>query len=77
MMEKAFLVAWIGDKRLPAANNKTAAFAGRCFGWAYRRGDFARQGAGKARERVKINKNNGLVKRYYFTTSLTRFGGIE
>ncbi|SIT52809.1 hypothetical protein BQ8794_10179 [Mesorhizobium prunaredense] len=41
---KAFLVAWIDAERSPAANNKTAAFAGRCSVKAYRRGGASRQG---------------------------------
>jgi hypothetical protein len=38
---KAFLVAWLGGI---AANNKTAAFAGRCFEGAYRGGILFGQG---------------------------------
>jgi hypothetical protein len=64
-------------RHLLAANNKTAAFAGRCFVRAYRRGGTARQADQKALQRRNNSKNNGLGKRYYFTTSLFRFGGIE
>jgi hypothetical protein len=51
---KAFLVAWIGATRPHLANNKTAAFAGRCFEDVYRGGWRARQSTLIVKMKVKI-----------------------
>src|SRR5688572_12607452 len=57
---RRFLLLGLAARRLPAANNKTAAFAGRCFVWAYRGGAGARQGGRKVHRPIKPNINNGL-----------------
>ncbi|MDR7224090.1 hypothetical protein J2X13_004518 [Aminobacter aminovorans] len=67
---KAFLVAFIDEKPELAANNKTAAIAGRCFGWAYRRGPLTRQACGAGSRGEKISENNGMYVWYYFTACL-------
>jgi len=67
---KAFLVAFIGEKPELAANNKTAAIAGRCFGWAYRRGPLTRQARETRGRGEKLSKNNVIDVWYYFTTCL-------
>jgi hypothetical protein len=70
LQEKAFLVAFIDEKPEFAANNKTAAIAGRCFGWAYRRGSLVRQADEAGSRGKKINENNSIDMWYYFTACL-------
>jgi hypothetical protein len=67
LQKKAFLVAFIAGWHTPTANNKTAAFAGRCFVWAYRRGRRPRQAAGSRVFSKKVFKNSILDLWYYFT----------